>query len=428
MLPFTFVKLLRFLALFLSAAAYGSVISTIHIHSSIATTNEDPIDRVVLIGPYNEPKGTGYLVTPDGHILTAAHVIGKNNTAEIRFRSKVNSVTARIVKVNRYLDLALLKISPESLPSPLVFSEQLPEIGGKILLIGHHQNGGIVERLKSLAKSVQGLSSYGDIEIEGSVRPGFSGGPALHPNGTIAGINLRNDVTGVTYVLPSREILGFLAGIKYRVSEMGAKRESIEQASTTGISNLLREINELNSRITKLEKRLGSDDQLQSQAKPSDEIGVSNKLAANVGPLYVSVQSLRLTRSGIYLTLIYENRKDKNLYFALYGGDNSGSNYYEYPTYMIDDARNEFRVVEAVGIGGLYYKLPIFVLSAHEKRTVSLKFRPTNSISSIGSSYSFISATAIVAQAFDGKPKLNRYYYSIEAVHNFTINGIKATE
>lgn len=419
------LKLRQFLVLFLIAAVYGTAISATFAQSPTATANGDPVDRVVIIGSYDEPKGTGYLVTPNGHILTAAHVIDRKSITEVRFRSKANPFAARIVKVKPYLDLALLKISSEGLPSPLIFSLQPPDVGGRVWLIGHHQKGGIIERFKSLAKSIQGFGIYGDIEIEGSVRPGFSGGPVLHPDGTVAGITLRNDITGTTYVLPTREIVSFLAGTNIHVSEMGAKPKSLKQDSTTGRENLLRGLNDLKSRIARLEEQLKVGDRL---VKPLAENESSPKLAAIAGPLTISVQSLRTTRAGLYLTLVYGNNINQDVAFALYGDEISGKKYYRYPTYMIDDVRNEYRIEEAVGIGGLYYKDIPFLLRPNEKRSVALKFRSITNINEFGSEFSFISATAIIALDVDGRPKQRNYYFSVKRIHNLSISGIKITK
>ncbi len=83
--------------------------------------------------------GAGFFVTPSGHILTATHVLLNGDEADdvlrtrtVRIRLKDGSrYTARIILLNRIVDLALLKIRADrTTPLPyLLVHPKLSKLG-----------------------------------------------------------------------------------------------------------------------------------------------------------------------------------------------------------------------------------------------------------------------------------------------------------
>jgi hypothetical protein len=86
-------------------------------------TNADPkideaLKKLVLIEPLHKKKGenigAGFLITKEGHIITANHVIRIGNihplNVKVFFIDDKEPILAEVIDVNNYLDIALLKI------------------------------------------------------------------------------------------------------------------------------------------------------------------------------------------------------------------------------------------------------------------------------------------------------------------------------
>ena len=330
------------------------------------------LSQVVLIGDYDEPKGTGFVITRNGHVLTAAHVLDKNPTGiSLFFRNEQTPRSARVVNVNRHLDLALLKIMAASLKPPFVFSENIL-MGEQLWLIGHEINTGRVERFKLRFTSVQGFNAFDDIEIAANVFPGFSGGPALNRNGEVVGIIQRNDITGKSYILPTREILYFLAGLNLVIAGIPDRRSQN------------RKIEKLSASIADLKK------QLEGAKKPTAAGGEASPAVSGVstpGQLapfqnsflkvsLVSVNSPKATEN-VNLTLNFENISRSNIYVSFKRDDPRDN---EYNKYLIADNGGLWVLAtNAVGIETTrsnYYS-GMTLLTPKQKIRVLLTFKPT---------------------------------------------------
>ncbi len=140
-------------------------------------------------------QGSGVVITEDGYILTAAHVIGRpNEEADITFmdekRTKVKAVT---LGIERRIDSGMLKIKEgqgDEFPYlDIGLSEELKE-GQWVLAIGHpggiDEARGLVVRIgRIIYKNNRFLRT--DCTLVG----GDSGGPLIDMNGEVVGIHSR---------------------------------------------------------------------------------------------------------------------------------------------------------------------------------------------------------------------------------------------
>lgn len=329
------------------------------------------LNQVVLIGDYDEPKGTGFLITRNGHVLTAAHVLDRNPTEiSLYFRNEQTRRSARVVNVNRHLDLALLKITAASLKPPFVFSENIL-MGEQLWLIGHEVNAGRVERFKLRFTSVQGFNAFDDIEIAANVFPGFSGGPALNLNGEVVGIIQRNDITGKSYILPTREILYFLAGLNLVIAGIPDRRSQN------------REIEKLSASVADLKK------QLEGAKKPTAAGHVSPAVSRVATPgqpppfensfLRASVISFKAVEDETYLilTLIFENINKEDITVS-FQRDEIDRREVIYNKTLFDEKGGVWIVTKSVGIK----TMPVAsrhrgsLLTPGHKTPVLLTFKP----------------------------------------------------
>ena len=146
--------------------------------------------------------GSGFIISPDGYILTNNHVIEGATKVEVHYGADADgngghTVPAKIVGRDPATDIALLKIdTPTALPNvPLGDSDRIRK-GEWAIAIGNpfqFENtltvGVISAKGRSLGLSDQTRSFENFIQTDAAINFGNSGGPLLNINGEVVGIN-----------------------------------------------------------------------------------------------------------------------------------------------------------------------------------------------------------------------------------------------
>ena len=140
--------------------------------------------------------GSGFIVTPDGTIVTNAHVVGKAEKVTVTFENGT-TYPAKIIGKDLKTDIAVIKITDAGKTFPTVVlgdSDQL-KVGEWAIAIGnpfaldHTVTTGVIS---AKGRSVEisengGAQSY--IQTDASINPGNSGGPLCNIQGEVIGIN-----------------------------------------------------------------------------------------------------------------------------------------------------------------------------------------------------------------------------------------------
>ena len=135
------------------------------------------------------PEGTGIAISKDGYILTAAHVIAKATTIEIR---DVNNklAAAHLVFVSTETDLAILKVDLETFA--IEFSDEVPEIGSETCLISNSFGLGLSITcgvVSAIGRKNIGFNRTEDfIQTDAASNPGSSGGALVNMDGFLIGM------------------------------------------------------------------------------------------------------------------------------------------------------------------------------------------------------------------------------------------------
>jgi serine protease Do len=137
--------------------------------------------------------GSGVIVSPDGYILTASHVVAGADEIKVKVEDK-KEYTARVIGKDPPTDVAVLKIDAKDLPAiTLADSDQL-EVGDIVLAIGNPfglsrtVTMGIVSALGR--SGLRGFSQYQDfIQTDAPINEGNSGGALIDAEGRLIGIN-----------------------------------------------------------------------------------------------------------------------------------------------------------------------------------------------------------------------------------------------
>ena len=135
--------------------------------------------------------GSGFIIEPDGLILTNFHVV--DNAEKITVRLLDGSEFAgRVVGIDQKTDIALVKISAQDLPvAPLGDSDRL-EVGEWVMAIGNPfgLDNTVTSGIVSAKDRQIGAGPYDHfIQTDASINPGNSGGPLVNLQGEVVGID-----------------------------------------------------------------------------------------------------------------------------------------------------------------------------------------------------------------------------------------------
>ena len=185
----------------------------------------------------NEPRGperrdsggSGFLISPDGYVLTNYHVVEDADRITVRLHDDaVDGITsdfdAEVVGVDPSTDLALLKIeSNQKFPYLELGDSDFLRVGDWVLAVGNPivydqtVTVGVVSakgrRLQELSRDVS-LDDY--IQTDAAINFGNSGGPLLNIRGEVIGVNTAISVAGqgIGFAVPINIAKGILNQLK----------------------------------------------------------------------------------------------------------------------------------------------------------------------------------------------------------------------
>ena len=156
-----------------------------------------------------ESLGSGFIISPDGEVLTNYHVIRGADEIIVRLADR-RELPATVIGVDPPTDIALLKIDAINLPVVDVGDVNALKVGEWVLAIGspfgfdHSVTKGIVS---AKGRSV-GMERYVPfIQTDVAINPGNSGGPLFNMRGEVVGINSQiysrtGGFMGVSFAIP----------------------------------------------------------------------------------------------------------------------------------------------------------------------------------------------------------------------------------
>lgn len=152
------------------------------------------IERRDKKGRIRSGHGSGFILAPDGFLLTNSHVI--NRALKIRAVRATTGTRfkAEVIGDDPETDLAVLRVNSNLLtPASLGDSDKL-KVGQLVLAVGNplgfesSVTTGIVSGLKREFKSQNGRNIQDVIQTNAAMNPGNSGGPLIDTEGNVVGV------------------------------------------------------------------------------------------------------------------------------------------------------------------------------------------------------------------------------------------------
>ncbi len=149
-----------------------------------------PMPQMPDDGP-SQGLGSGFIVSPDGIVLTNAHVVDGAETVIVALTDK-REYTAKVLGKDKTTDIAVLKIDAKDLPVVAIGDPPATRVGEWVVAIG--APFGLDNTVTAGIVSAKGRSLPGDaavpfIQTDAAVNPGNSGGPLFNLKGEVIGIN-----------------------------------------------------------------------------------------------------------------------------------------------------------------------------------------------------------------------------------------------
>ena len=153
--------------------------------------------------------GSGFVISPDGYILTNQHVVKDADEIVVRLQDR-RELVAKVVGSDKRSDIALLKIEANNLPVLNIGSSEGLKVGAWVLAIGspfgfdHSVTAGIVS---AKGRSLPSDNYVPFIQTDVAINPGNSGGPLFNMEGQVVGVNSQiysrtGGSMGISFAIP----------------------------------------------------------------------------------------------------------------------------------------------------------------------------------------------------------------------------------
>jgi serine protease Do len=154
-------------------------------------------------------QGSGFIIAPDGLILTNAHVVRDAKEVTVKLTDR-REFQAKVMGSDPRTDVAVLKIDARNLPTVPLGSARDLKVGAWVLAIGSpfgFENSVTAGVVSAKGRSLPDDSFVPFIQTDVAVNPGNSGGPLFNSRGEVVGINAQifshtGGYQGLSFAIP----------------------------------------------------------------------------------------------------------------------------------------------------------------------------------------------------------------------------------
>jgi serine protease DegQ len=176
----------------------------VHTLATVSDGLADAVDRVaasvVTVGARRRIPATGIAWRRDGLIVTADHVVEREDEIRVRLPGAEEAVDAELVGRDPGSDLALLRVDAELTPAELTPEDEV-RIGQLVIAVGRpgatsEASLGVLSGVGGWRRRGRGRRGHGHrggsgtyLRSDTTFFPGFSGGPLVDARGRVLGLN-----------------------------------------------------------------------------------------------------------------------------------------------------------------------------------------------------------------------------------------------
>ena len=163
-------------------------------------------------GPERRGIGSGFILTPDGFVLTNAHVVKGADEVLVTLTDK-REFKAKIIGSDERTDVAVVKIEASGLPFVKVGDVSKAKVGEWVIAIGSPFGLESTVTAGIISAKQRDTGDYLKlIQTDVAINPGNSGGPLINMRGEVIGINsqilsISGGYAGISLAIPIDEAI-----------------------------------------------------------------------------------------------------------------------------------------------------------------------------------------------------------------------------
>jgi S1-C subfamily serine protease len=154
--------------------------------------------------------GSGFVINPDGLIVTNAHVVADADTVTVSFQDG-RILAGKVLGKDPVTDVAVIRVQAENLPTVVIGDSDQVRQGQWAIAIGNPlglQETVTVGVISGVERSSMAIGipdkRIGFIQTDAAINPGNSGGPLLNARGEVIGVNtaIIQGTQGLGFAIP----------------------------------------------------------------------------------------------------------------------------------------------------------------------------------------------------------------------------------
>jgi serine protease Do len=154
--------------------------------------------------------GSGFIISPDGYVLTNAHVVEGADEITVKFTDK-REFKAKVIGADKRTDIALIKIDATGLPAVRFGDPAKLKVGEWVVAIGSpfgFENTVTAGIVSAKGRSLPQENFVPFIQTDVAINPCNSGGPLFNMRGEVVGINSQiysrtGGFMGLSFAIPA---------------------------------------------------------------------------------------------------------------------------------------------------------------------------------------------------------------------------------
>ncbi|QSQ25332.1 trypsin-like peptidase domain-containing protein [Pyxidicoccus parkwayensis] len=173
------------------------------------------------LGGMKKATGSGFVLTPDGLVVTNNHVVAGARQIAVRL-SDGREFAAEVVGRDASTDVALLRLSGEglgNLPALYLGDSDKLEVGDWVVAIGNPfgLDHSVAHGMISAKERILGVGQFDDfIQTDALINPGNSGGPLFNMKGEVVGVTtaIISQGQGIGFAVPINLVKDLLPNLR----------------------------------------------------------------------------------------------------------------------------------------------------------------------------------------------------------------------